>query len=151
MSLYNPCPVCTSAVSVRERQCPHCAWELESDYVLGRLTPEDEVTYQEHLGRARDSWRLHQHQRATQRALTLAQAKLQRLQQTGSRRDPAAALPEARPLSPLVPPEHRSQHTPGPHPPISPWNPLHFLRICWWAMFRPEHLARYYRQQRGDA
>jgi hypothetical protein len=152
MSLYNPCPVCTSAVSARERQCPHCAWELESDYVLGRLTPEDEAEYREHLGRAREGWRLHQQQRATRRALTLAEARLQRAQlaSTRPRRDPAAS--EA-PPAPGAPPAHPAQRAPEPPPLPRPSlrNPLHFLRVCWWALFRPEQLGRYPHQRRGDA
>jgi hypothetical protein len=153
MSLYNPCPVCTSAVSARERQCPHCAWELESDYVLGRLTPEDETMYQEHLGRAREGWRLHQQQRAAQRTLTLAQARLQRLQHAGMRprREPDVVVPEAAPPSsfPSARPA-QSASEPLPLPRVSLWHPLHFLRVCWWALFRPEQLGRYSQRQRGD-
>lgn len=75
------CPVCGGQITPGERQCPRCDWELESDYVLGPLTPEREAAYQEQLAWARRLWQERQQREVAQRELVAAQAELARLRQ----------------------------------------------------------------------
>lgn len=54
------CPVCGRQVQLGERQCPRCDWELESDYVLGPLTPEEVAAHEKVLAEARRCWQRRQ-------------------------------------------------------------------------------------------
>lgn len=51
------CPVCALISEPGKQRCSQCGWELESDYVLGRLTSEAEAVYHERLEYAQRSWR----------------------------------------------------------------------------------------------
>jgi hypothetical protein len=137
MQFYNPCPVCAQMVTAGARRCPRCNWELESDYVLGRLTAQAVTAQREQLLRARQDWRKRLQRETTQQALVAAQANLARLQrQCEKARRYGVAPPDPPPLRRVLTPApegeagqpaegHRRRH-------YSPWHPRHWGAFLAW-------------------
>src|SRR5215510_11988261 len=96
MQSYSRCPVCTQMVTSGTQRCPRCRWELEGDYLLGRLTTQAATAHQEQLAAARQEWQKRRQRETTQRALVAAEANLARQQwrcEKPQRYDAAHAVP----------------------------------------------------------
>lgn len=142
MTAGSICPVCEQARQSREPQCPSCGWALESGYVLGRLTPEEQAADQERLEWARHRWQKRQQREAAQRELEDVQATLAHLQHrretpqqdlTVASSEPTGTPLQTHPPSTAPPP---SQGATVRRYPLSPWSPLYWGRLLCWAFFR---------------